>query len=315
VKRSLALLLTSTALTVGAGALPSPALLVPAMGLAVVTVLAWTSVMVGARRLRVSRRLLTREAVEDAPILLGFEVRGLDRLPVRLEARVGGAWAPLDVGATEHALAIGRRGPYRLRPSRVRVRDALGIAERRLDCGRIEHVLVLPRPDTTGQMARVGASPADDLDLDGLAPYAPGMPVRRIHWPALARGAGLHARTFVPDAGGLPLVVIQTGANAEPGAVDWAARVAAGHIEALGRAGGCRVLLPGDRSPTTVITAQQWRAVHRRLARIQPSGPGTASAHVATMGVGVVCIDTSRAPAMTIGRSVVTLPPGVEPRP
>ncbi|MCW3065598.1 MAG: transglutaminase domain protein [Solirubrobacterales bacterium] len=313
-RRALALLSAAAALAAVAGVLPAPTLLVPAVGLAIVPVAGWASVAVAARRLRISRLVLTQEAVEDRPFDLRFEVGGLGRLPVGLEALLDGAWVPLAAGGGEVSLTIGRRGAYRLGPSLVRVRDALGIAERRLHVGRPEPLLVLPRPDAGAPAARPWASPADDVDLDGLVPYVPGTPIGRIHWPALARGAGLHARRITAAVGGLPLVVVDTGGNPGVSAVDWAARASAGQILALARRGGCRVLLPGDRAATTVTdTAGQWRTVHRRLALMQPSAHRAAPASLADVRANAVRIDATRAPAAASGRTPTLLPPEVEP--
>jgi uncharacterized protein (DUF58 family) len=312
-----ALLLGAGALTTAAGGLASPALLAPALGLAMVIVAAWASVAAAVRRLRVSREVLTPEVVEGGAVHLRFEVDGLRRLPVTLEAQVDGSWVPLGAGGGELSLVAGRRGAYRLRPSPLRVRDALGIVRRRLHAGRPEPLLVLPRPDAGALAARLWGGPADDLDLDldGLAPYAPGTPIGRIHWPALARGAGLQARRFVA-AGGPPLVVVDMGGNPGASAVDWAARVAAGHILGLIRTGGCRVLLPGDRTATTVTdTAEQWRTVHRRLALMQPSAHAPRRAPLADLQAGTVHVDAARAPAAESRRTPALLPPEVEPRP
>lgn len=301
-----ALLALGAALLAAAGTLPSPALLAPAAGLGVLVAGAWTSVVLAARRARVARDVLTSEAIEGAPIVLRFRLRDLGRLPVRIEARVGDdAWAALAQGTTDLALTVGRRGAYRLVPTTVRVRDALGIAERRLRVGRPEALLVLPRPDGGAAARRPWSGPADDVDLDGLTPYVPGTPIGRIHWPTLARGAGLHARRIAHGADALPLVVLEARATAGADALDWAARVAAGHIEALALRGGCRVLLPGDRGATTVAGGEQWRAVHRRLALVAPHAEPSPAAPP-----GAVRVDAARAPAGA--RPPAPDPPDVE---
>jgi uncharacterized protein (DUF58 family) len=315
VRRTLALVLAAASLAAAAGGLRSTALMAPAVGLAIVAVAAWTSVTLAAWRLSISRHVLTQEAVEDGPVALRFEVGGLGRLPVRLEAQVDGAtWVPLGPCGGELVLTIGCRGAYQLGPTPVRLR-ALGIVERRLHVGRRVPLLVLPRPDASALAAGAWAGGADDdADLDGLVPYTPGMPVGRIHWPTLARGAGLHARRIVTAAGGLPLVVVETSGNPEASAVDWAARVSAGHILGLARTGGCRVLLPGDRAPTTITeSAGQWRTVHRRLALMQASDHGTLPAHVAGLLADALRIEAARAPAAPSRRTGAPLPPGVEP--
>jgi uncharacterized protein (DUF58 family) len=316
VTRAVALFVAAAALTAAAGALPSPALLAPAAGVGIVAVAAWASVTLAARRLSISRQVLTPEAVEDGPVALRFEVGGLGRLPVRLEAHVHGAgWVPLGVGRGELSLTIGRRGEYRLGPSPLRLRDALGIVERHLHVGRRVPLLILPRPDAGALAARPPAGRGDDdADLDGLTPYAPGTPIGRIHWPTLARGAGLHARRIAAVAGELPLVVVETSGNPGATAVDWAARVCAGHILRLVRTGGCRVLLPGDRAATTVTdAATQWHTVHRRLALMEPSAHEAPPAPLARLLASAVRIEASRAPAAARSTSA-PLPPEVVPR-
>jgi uncharacterized protein (DUF58 family) len=297
--RSLALLAAAAALAGAAGVLPSPALLAPAVGLVLVTATAWASVIIVTRRVTITRSVPSREAVEDTPVWLRFDIDGLGHSPVTLEARVDDTWVPLGELGAEVSHTIVGRGPHRLRPSLIRVRDALGIAERRLYVGPPELVLGLPRPDIGALAAERSPSTAstDDVDLDGLVPYTPGTPIGRIHWPALARGAGLQTRRIAPAAGGLPLVVVETAGDPGAAAVDWAARVSAGVILRFARAGGCRVLLPGDREPTTVVGAsRQWHAVHRRLALMQPV-PGASRAPLPGLQAGAVRVDAASAPA------------------
>ena len=273
-RRPLALLLAAAALAVVAGATPFPALLPVAVGLASLAVAAWTATALAARRITVVRTLPVREAREHEPIRVDFEVGGLGRLPVALEVRDGaGEWTPLE-GA--HRLSVPRRGAHRLAPSELRVRDRLGIADRRVTAGQPERLLILPAPDERLLRASPAGPAAGDPEPDGLQAYAPGIPVARIHWPALARGAGLHAFRVAPGPHGLPLVVVDTSGALRPGAVDWAARVAAGHVQRLARDGGCRVRLPGDRSDTTVADPAAWRALHRRLALLAPAPPTPA---------------------------------------
>jgi uncharacterized protein (DUF58 family) len=259
-----------------AGAVPSPALMPLAVGLALVSLAAWPATALAARRMRVTRTLAAHEAWENQPLRLDFDVRGLGRLPVALEVRDGtGAWTPLERALD---LAVPRPGTYVLAPSAVRVRDRLGIAERRVSVGQPERLLILPVPDGRRVPAPPVRSAAADPEPDGLQAYSPGIPLARIHWPTLARGAGLHARRLVTGTQQLPLVVVDTSGALEPGALDWAARAAAGQVLRLAHDGGCRVRLPGDAQETTVAGAAAWAAVHRRLAALAPAPPTAASA-------------------------------------
>ena len=110
-----------------------------------------------------------------------------------------------------------------------------------------------------------------DPEPDGLRPYTPGTPINRVHWAGAARGGELQERHFATGRDQLPLVVVDTQ-GADAAAVAWVARSAAGLVLALARAGGCRVLLPGDRVVTTIDDVGAWPPIHRRLAALEPDG-------------------------------------------
>jgi uncharacterized protein (DUF58 family) len=313
-KRAIGLLLAAVVLTVVAGALASLALFALAVGLLLVILVAGVSVVATARRLVVTRSVLHREVGEDQPISVCFQVRGPGRLPlpVHLEAKVDtDGWVPLGEAGGRLQLLVGRRGAWRLEPSRLRLRDGLGILEWPLVAGQPELLLVLPAPDLRVPIPPRPDARADDPDLDGLEPYVPGTPISRVHWPALARGAGLQQRRLVPPPGGLPLVVVDTADTGDPRAVDWAARTAAGAILRLAGTGGCRVQLPGDQAATTVTDlAAPWRGVHRRLALLQPAGPAAARGPLEA-GVPVLHVRAADAPAEVLGAAPQPLLPGV----
>jgi uncharacterized protein (DUF58 family) len=302
-RRPLALLLGAAALALAAGALPSHALMTLAVGLASVTVGASAATALASRRVTVSRTLAAHEAREHEPIRVEFAVGGLGRLPVTVEVRSGaGAWIPL-AGALD--ITVPRRGAHRLAPSALRVRDRLGIADRHLTAGQPEPLLILPAPDERLLRRPAAGHAAGDPEPDGLQAYTPGMPMARIHWPALARGAGLHARRLAPGPQALPLVVVDTSGALRPGAIDWAARAAAAHVLRLARSGGCQVRLPGDRRETTVADAAAWRALHRRLALLEPA-PATPSPRAAIRIAAAAATSPPPPPP---------LPAGVEPCP
>ena len=52
------------------------------------------------------------------------------------------------------------------------------------------------------------------VDVDGLRPYRPGTPASRIHWPAVARGAGLIERRLQADGDSRPMIVLDAAARA-----------------------------------------------------------------------------------------------------
>jgi uncharacterized protein (DUF58 family) len=298
-----------------AGLLASLALFALAVGLLLVIPAAGLSVALTARRLTVTRSVTRHELGEDQPVEVGFQVRGLGRLPlpVRLEAEVDtNLWVPLGERGGTVELAVGRRGVFRIAPSRLRLRDAVGIFEWSQRAGQPEPLVLLPTPDLTVPIPRRPAQGQGDLELDGLQPYVPGTPISRIAWPALARGAGLQQRRLAPAPSGLPLVWVDTAGTVDPRAVDWAARTAAGAILRLLRTGGCRVLLGGDLVATTVTdTATTWHGLLRRLARLEPAGPAADQGPLRPGLVPDLHIRAAHAPAEALRQPPRPLPPGV----
>jgi uncharacterized protein (DUF58 family) len=313
-KRAGGLLLGAVALVVVAGALASLALFALAVGLLLVTLAAGVSVVLAARRLVVTRSVLQREVGEDQPIGVCFQVRGPGRrpLPVHLEAQADvNCWVPLGEDGGLLRLLVGRRGAWRLDPSRLRLRDRLGIVQRSLVVGRPEPLLILPTPDLRLPIPPRPDAGAADPDLDGLEPYVPGTPIGRVHWPALARGAGLQQRRLAAAPADLPLVVVETADSGDPGAVDWAARTAAGAILRLVGTGGCRVLLPGDQVATVTDLTAEWPGVHRRLALLQPAGPAAGREPLEAGPTPDLYVRAAHAPAEMLRTQLRPLPPGV----
>ena len=125
----------------------------------------------------------------------------------------------------------------------------------------------------------VGASLTEP---DGLRPYRQGTPAARIHWPAVARGAGLLERRLRPEVEARALVVLDTRAPAGDEALDAAVRAAASLVLELGRREGCELLLPGERRPRALEPdLVAWPALHARLALVGP-GPAPAAATLGT---------------------------------
>ncbi|MEV4423656.1 DUF58 domain-containing protein [Patulibacter sp. NPDC049589] len=299
-------------LGVGGAAVGSLALFAIALGLLAAYVGCVLAVRIGARRLRVERTVSRQEVVEGRPVALDFAFSGLRGLPVHVEVRgPDGRWVALPPSGGRIECAIDRPGPHVVDASPLRVRDDLGLFSRPSRGGRPAALLVLPDPTTVAGVApRGGADPVGDPEPDGLRPYVRGTPMSRVHWASAARGGELQERVFVTARDRLPLVVVDTGGGAVPVARDWAARTAAGHVLALVRAGGCRVLLPGDRRPTTITDAAgAWPAIHRRLASLEPGAPGRAAGGDER---GAVHVRAAAAPAEAL-RSRGPLPPGVVP--
>ena len=311
--RPLGLLLLAAAVGAGAESTASMALFAVAVGLMLLIACAGLAAALAARRLTVSRTVIEGEVQEDEPVRLRLDLHGIKWLPIRVEAEdESGAWVDLAPGRNFLEVRVGRRGVYRLLPSRLRVRDALGIFEWPLRAGMPEPLLILPTPDAPANFQPRHPATAPEPEPEGLRAHVPGDPLARIHWPALARGAGLQVRRFAPAPSGLPLVVVDTQGIRDSHAIDWAARTAAGHILALTRSGGCRVLLPGDATETTVSELKaEWRALHRRLARLDASVLGTPPQ--VARGMPAIRVRASAAPAGLARALPPALPVGVVP--
>ena len=218
--------------------------------------------------------------VEDQPLEATIEVHGGplglpgrrgDRPADRVAARArrsavadpGGRWP-----TSGWCRGFPRRGLLPLPPPSLLVRDPLGLAERarRDGADRATSCSCCRAPSRSagaatsaaaggwrparGTIARPSRSAA--VDVDGLRHYRPGTPASRIHWQALARGAGLLERRLRADGDTRPLVVLDPRGAGAPELVDAAVRAAASITLELARSGGCGLLLPGEQRPTAI---------------------------------------------------------------
>jgi len=197
---------------------------------------------------------------------------------------------------------LGRRGRHTFPPPSLTVADALALATvRKAPSAAGDEVLVLPRTEPVrwrrtdrptrlrGQSASSIAEPTGAGELDGLRPYVQGSPASRIHWPALARGAGLLERRLTSEPQARPLVVLDARSEHSSRGeelLDQAVRATGSIALELARSGGCSVLLPGMRAPTTLSRElAAWPALHTRLALVTgASGHGLALRAVGIRG-------------------------------
>ncbi len=205
---------------------------------------------------------------------------------------------PVGIGASLRVridIRFARRGRRVLEQGVLVIHDPLRLAMREIKGqGGTGDLLVLPRvepvlaPSAAGA-GGAGAGPdagggrtsvrgrldgfAAELDLDGLRPYREGTPASRIHWPAVARSGEMLERRLTADADSAPLVVLDAAKPPSEEALDMAVRAAASLCVHLARRGGCALLLPGDRRPTSLGTdLAAWPAMHARLALASATG-------------------------------------------
>jgi len=289
------ILLTLVAFTFDASPLFVPGVAFTLVGLAVP---GW--IALSARGATVGRRLHTDRVVEEQPLEATIVVRrGRFGLPgAEIDDPLAGA--PVSVRdalslirgsrtAKVHIIArFARRGLRSVPAPTLVVRDPLGLARTiRPALTTTQEVLVLPRTEPVrwsehgpGERRRLSApaAPSEPLaavDVDGLRPYRRGTPASRIHWPALARGAGLLERRLQADGDTRPLVVLDARGSGDGTDLDAAVRAAASLTLELARRGGCMLLLPGERRASTIdADLAGWEAAHIRLALVE-GGPAT----------------------------------------
>jgi uncharacterized protein (DUF58 family) len=327
----LGLVLALTAATFDAEPLyvPGAAFIVLATG-----AVAW--VHAASRRVRISRTISARRALEDDTVRIDVHVRtGSVALPAGLiDDPLLPAPVPIAAGRRAAHVAIdarfARRGRKRLLEPSVVVRDPFGLATRVVQGGGEAELLILPRVakvvtppgegDGTGLAARRGRPAiAAEVDLDGLRPHRPGAPASRMYWPALARTGELMERRLRADTDTRPLVVLDPRGAVDEPALDAAVRAAASLAVHLARQGGCALLLPGDRRPTVLEpTMSAWEHAHARLAVVTgAAGPSLAGLSARRGPVYYVAASAPRRPPRALshapGGGRVLVVPGALP--
>jgi len=279
-------------------------LFVPAIAMVLIGLAAPAWVWVTAAGAETQRRLLAERVVEEDLLEATIEVRrgplGLPGAVVvdpftgsRLE--VGGPLSPFRGGREARVRVVTRfhrRGLQTLAPPSLLVRDPLELARvERTSAAPPQQLLVLPRTEpvrwlTSGRGRRFdipdGRSSAEvfaAVDVDGLRAYRPGAPASRIHWPAVARGAGLLERRLQADGDTRPLVVLDARGSGPRELLDAAVRAAASLTLAFARSGGCGLLLPGEQRATSIDRELvSWPAAYARLALVKGGSGARAPA-------------------------------------
>jgi uncharacterized protein (DUF58 family) len=290
--------LLASAFGLAAALFDTEPLWVPAATLGLVALASAAWVGLGARGVHVKRTLGARRVMEDEPvtILLDVSAGRLGLPPAMVADALLPSPVPLRTGARGGQVRIearfARRGRRVLALPRVLVGDPLGLATREVSAvasaaddellvlPRIEPIVAAPGGGEATRIARRGRlALGAETELDGIRPLRDGTPASRIFWPAVARGADPQERFLATASESRPLVVLDPRGGAGEEALDAAVRAAASLARALAGAGGCSVLLPGDRRPSDLgETLAGWAQLHARLALVGPAvGPSLAS--------------------------------------
>ena len=291
------------ALCLAAATFDTTSLYVPGVALMIIPLAALAWVRLAARGASVGRAPGPHTVVEDDPWPLRLELRtGILPPPggELLEPLLG--WPVPVAGRWSRRIRINvrfsRRGRRRLDPVVAVVRDPLGLDRVEVAGGEGQELLVLPRIDPVEPVGGGGGSGAPEdkgeqflptrrldrstaeLEIDGLRPYRDGAPASRIHWPAVARSGEMIERRLVAGLDAAPLVVLDAARPASEDALDAAVRAAGSLCRHLARAGGCSILLPGDRRAVEVAQdLGAWPSVHVRLALVEPVHEPPAPVH------------------------------------
>jgi uncharacterized protein (DUF58 family) len=234
--------------------------------------------------------------VEEEPLTVVIEaVRGrlplppgwLDEPLLPEPVRIGAGRSRARVRAE---VTFGRRGRRVLAPPALVLRDPFGLAQRVVTGEHADELLVLPRVlpvrakagggEGVSAHARAALIAAAETEIDGLREHREGSPASRIHWPTVARGAGLMERKLISEADSRPLVVLDPRAPASRDALDASVRAAASLAVHFARKTGCGLVLPGDRRAVTIDPdLLAWPQAHVRLALMdETTGPALTAA-------------------------------------
>jgi uncharacterized protein (DUF58 family) len=329
VTRGLAAAALGVALCLAAAIFDSASLYVPGVALLLLASGATAWVLLAAAGARLVRHAGPHTVVEDEPYPVRIELRA-GRLPppggelldplLGWPVPVGGRW----LRRVRINVRFSRRGRRRIAPGTLVIRDPFRLCVRELRGEKGAEVLVLPRIEPVRPPGGDGAAPGDEalmgagagltggratgtaaeLEIDGLRPYRPGAPASRIHWPSVARTGEVLERRLVAELDSAPLVVLDASAPASEEALDQAVRAAGSLCVHLARAGGCALLLPGDRRPVELGSdLAGWSAAHVRLALVEAGATPPALARAPRGGAVLwVTASATRRPPRVVER-------------
>jgi len=178
---------------------------------------------------------------EHREVSLAVDGRGVARVEDDLPGDAAGTY---EIGTTlpdtvSYELTLADRGEWTLGPARLVVTDTLGLFRTTVTTEATATLLVYPElHDLSGHDAFAGffkqTSVPDRQAFDGLREYAPGDPLRDVHWKSSAkRGEG-------------DLVVKEFVGETTRGTISIAASAATGHADAMASAAASVALLAMD---------------------------------------------------------------------
>jgi uncharacterized protein (DUF58 family) len=328
-RRALAVALSGCTLILVAFVFDAAPLFVPGVALLVIGLLAPVWVWTCARGADAHRVLGAERVIEEQPLEASIEVRrgrlGLPGAEVidpftGSHLNLAGPLSSLrgDRQASVRVVTrFTRRGLHTLAAPSLVVSDPLDLARVHTEgSGPPQKLLVLPRTEAVRWLTPEGGrrfeQPVGDasaeaqaaVDLDGLRPYRVGTPASRIHWPAVARGAGLIERRLQADGDSRPLVVLDArdaDLDAPPALLDAAVRATASLVLDLARRGGCGLLLPGEQRATAIDRELvTWPAAYARLALVDGGGQARAPRLAPSNGRAGATIYVAAAPTARV---------------
>jgi uncharacterized protein (DUF58 family) len=284
-------------------AFDSPSLYVPGVALVALVAGSWLWVGLAARRARLEQLPGPWSIVEGEPYPLRIRIRS-GRLPLpggRVAHPLVDRPRPVGMYPGRHVrlqLRSPRRGRRRIEPVTLLLNDPMRLHTAEIRSGHGNQVLVLPRiepvvrcdgrggpgdaaPDGPDGLVGAGLDTRTiDFEIDGLRPYRHGSPASRIHWATVARTGEMVEHRLVAGANSSPLVVLDRFNPADQDSLDAAVRATASICVHLAPAGGCTVLVSGDRRPLQIDPElRAWPQVHAQLAVVEAGGtpPGIQS--------------------------------------
>jgi uncharacterized protein (DUF58 family) len=265
----------------------------------------WPAVTVG--RVRVELLSSPRDATAGAPATFGLVVRragGGVRIRLNLGGNTSGWLAAAGTCRGDTAVAPPRRGIVTAVTAELNGAGPLGLMpwSRRLVLALKQRLDVGPVPASVGvdELAGLAAgadngrsqgSPGHD-SFKGIRMYAPGDPIRRVHWPATARWGELMVKEMEdPAAAELHIVVDLRG---EPDRTEQAASLAAGLAGAALGFGVAVRLFTAEATGPQLGAVRTPVEVGRRLARAladttaTPPSPSSLSSSSSSVDASVI---------------------------